>query len=78
MNIDVSTNDLIVKILNKQNFRMSNYNCVLESNIKTGVLELMSVKELCPDEPLIIWFSEPYLANIKSNTTILFSKTIFF
>lgn len=72
MNIDVSTNDLIVKILSKQNFRAFNYNCVLESNAKTGVLELVSVKDLCPNEPIVIWLSEPYLANIKSNAP--FSK----
>ncbi|RNA05758.1 PR domain zinc finger 1 isoform X1 [Brachionus plicatilis] len=66
MNIDVSTNDLIVKILSKQNFRKKDFNCVLDSNAKSGVLELLSVKELTPNEPLVVWFSEPYLAKIKN------------
>ena len=53
--------------LNKVNFNAhsKNYNCVLQQNA-CGLVEIVCHKDVMASEPLVCWFAEPYLKNIKS------------
>ena len=54
-------------ILNKTNFNANPkcYNCVLQQSA-CGLIELVCLKDVAHNEPLVCWFAEPYLKNIKS------------
>ncbi|CAF0888988.1 unnamed protein product [Brachionus calyciflorus] len=71
MNLDntnlesITNNQVVNRLLNKHNFNSVDFNCVIESNKNTGLIELTSNKEIVPGQPIIIWFSESYLLSIK-------------
>ena len=59
-------------LLNKTKFNPTNYNCVVQPNL--AQLELVTIKDLTANEPLVCWFTDAYLKTIKSK----FLKTLFF
>lgn len=67
-------------LLNRHNFSSNNFNCQIQSNavnISGGtVLEIISTRDIQPNEQIICWFSNSYLDKIKSKQN-LFLDTIF-
>jgi hypothetical protein len=59
-------------ILNKSNFNSKSFNCLLQTNVTNGLLEMYTCKDLMPNEQIVCWFAESFLKNLKSNYFILF------
>lgn len=62
-------------ILNKNQFSQSNFNCAIQSNSTNGLIELIAIKDIKPNEELICWFTDSYLNNMKCNLRF---KILFF
>ena len=61
------TNNESALILNRLNFNPSSrcYNCVIQQNA-SGLIELVSVRNIMQNEQIVCWFADSYFKNIKS------------
>lgn len=67
ININNNNNNNLYPLLNRSHFDPTHYNCLLQSNSNTsGLLEVVSTRDIQSNEQLICWFSPTYLNNIKS------------
>ena len=62
-----NSNAMTSLLLAKANFSSSPkcYNCVLQQNA-SGLVEVVSVRSIAQSEPIVCWFADSYLKNIKS------------
>lgn len=67
----LDTNNHSDELLNPKHFSPTNFNCILQSNQTNGLVELTNIRDVHPNEPLVCWFAEAYLNNLKQNSKLL-------
>ena len=72
-----STQNDATLILNRINFNsnLKCYNCVLQQN-SSGLIEIVSVRNIAQNEQIICWFAESYYKNIKSKLSYLLLRNL--
>ncbi len=56
--------------LSRIKFNPIKFNCIIDCNSSNGVLELITMKNIKPDEEILCWFSEIYIEKINSKLSL--------